>query len=233
MPTKLFSDTWTEKGLSSKFSEHSNSLAIVAGIATEEQRKHILKELIENKSRRLVPAVTFMHYVIESVFMSGQGQQAISMLKDRYRHMQQEGTETLWEEWGLTVSKKSGVFTPNGSRSVAQGENTFIAYSLTKWVLGIQLVKPGMAKVKLSCNLCGNNEIKGSMPTPKGEIKVAWKKLSNGISLDVVVPEGIKAYVNIKDMNLKKNAISMDKIVQASLGTELHIPEGRHIINFQ
>ena len=229
---KLFSDTRIEGKLSIKFTEQSNSLAIVAGIATAEQRQEIVKEFIENKSARLVPAVLFMHYLTESLFMTGHGEQALTILKDRYRHMKTEGLETLWEEWSLTASKKTGQFKPESGRSCAQGEQTFLAYSLTRWLLGIQPIQPGMSEVRLSCNLSGLPEVKGSMPCPQGLISVAWSKTKKGTCLEVDIPVGIRAFVDLNSPELMKRKISIDGNPATRIGENPEIQAGKHILYF-
>ena len=222
--------------MSAKFTEHSNSLAIVAGIATPEQEKEIVKEILENKSARLVPVVLFMHYVAEALFTSGHGNEALSLLKNRYGNMKKDGSQTLWEEWSLTVSKRTGRFEPNNKRANAQGENTFPAYSLTRWVLGIEPVKPGMAEVILSCNLCGLTEVKGAMPTPKGIFHVAWENGKKGISLEVEVPDGmfVKVDLNSEDLTEKK-MVSLDGqnfVINKLTGGTIEVPAGKHILKF-
>ena len=233
---KLFSDALVGDKMSAKFTEHSNSLAIVAGIATPEQEKEIVKEILENKSARLVPAVLFTHYVAEALFTSGHGNEALSMLKNRYGNMKKNGSQTLWEEWSLSVSKRTGRFEPNNKRANAQGENTFPAYSLTRWVLGVEPVKPGMAEVILSCNLCGLTEVKGAMPSPKGTIHVAWENGKKGISLEVEVPDGMHVKVDLNSEDIwEKKMMSLDGqnfvINKLSSGT-IEVPAGRHILKF-
>lgn len=229
---KLFSDTKIGDKQSNNFTEHSNSLAIVAGIATLEQQREIVKELIENKSARMVPAVLFMHYVTEALFMSGYGEQAIALLKDRYRHMKTEGFETLWEEWGLLVSKKSGEFRPESGRACAQAEQTFLSYSLTRWITGIQPTRPGMNEVILNCNLCGLLEVNGSMPSPHGIISVTWKKTKKDIRLEVTVPPGMRVLVDLNSLDVKNKRIVMDSNPVTHDGNYLGIPAGKHILYF-
>ncbi len=157
-------------------------------------------------------------------------------IKNRYGNMKKDGSQTLWEEWSLTVSKRTGRFEPNNKRANAQGENTFPAYSLTRWVLGVQPVKPGMAEVILSCNLCGHTEVKGAMPSPKGNIHVAWKNGKKGISLEVEVPDGMHVKVDLNSEDLReKKMMSLDGqnfvINKLSSGT-IEVPAGRHILKF-
>jgi hypothetical protein len=233
---KLFSDALVGEKMSAKFTEHSNSLAIVAGIASQEQEEEIVREFVENNSARLVPAVLFMHYITEALFMSRHGNEALSMLKNRYGNMKKDGSQTLWEEWSLSVSKRTGQFEPNLKRTNAQGENTFPAYSLTRWVLGVQPVKPGMTEVILSCNLCGLAEIEGCMPSPNGSIHVAWENSKKGISLEVEVPDGIHVKVDLNSEDIReKKMLSLDgqNFVIEMLGSgTFEIPAGKHILKF-
>jgi alpha-L-rhamnosidase len=64
---KLFRDNLLDGSLEGKYTEHSNSLAIVAGIASPDQEKEIVREFTENKSSRLVHSVLFMHYIVEAL----------------------------------------------------------------------------------------------------------------------------------------------------------------------
>lgn len=228
---KLFADAIIEGKLVPKFCEHSNSLAIVAGIATKEQQDAILREFTDNKVERLVHSTLFMHYPIEALFMSGRGREAIAMLKDRYLHMRSAG-ETLWEDWGLTVTKRTGRFAPTDGNCSIQGENTFIAHSLSGWLLGIRPTKVGMTEVLISCNFCGLNQIKGAMPSPFGNISITWKVNKKNRSLEIEIPEGITAYLDHKSLNAK-NAISFDnENLDLEPDSNILIPKGRHIIVF-
>jgi len=234
---KLFADTKMDNKLSDNFTEQSNSLAIVAGIASSEQRTEIIKEFVQNKSARLVPAVLFMHYITEALFMTGNGEQALSILKDHYRHMKMEGSETLWEEWGLMVSKKSGEFKPESGRSCAQAEQTFLTSSLTHWIAGIQPTKPGMSEVLLSCNLCDLTEVSGSMPGPQGILTVKWTQSKKGLFLEADIPEGMHTFLDLNSLGMKK-MISLDGRGDLpgdyfQKGNNLEIPAGRHILYFK
>ena len=233
---KLFSDALVGDNLSAKFTEHSNSLAIVAGIATPEQEKEIVKEILENESARLVPAVLFMHYVAEALFTSGHGNEALSMLKNRYGNMKKNGSQTLWEEWSMSVTKRTGRFEPNNRRAYAQGENAFPAYSLMRWVLGVQPVKPGMSEVLLTCNLCGLSKIKGAVPSPKGVIHMAWNKGKKEISIEVQIPEGLDVEVDLSSEDIKeKKMISLDGqefAIEKQSNGSFDIPAGKHILKF-
>lgn len=232
---KLFSDARIGNELSSTFSEQSNSLAIVAGIATTAQQNEILKEFLENKSARMVPAVLFMHYIAESLFMTGHGEEALSLLKDRYREMKHEGSGTLWEDWSLTGMRRSGRYEPNSGRCNIQAENTFLAHSLTCWLLGIQPTNPGMTEIILFCNQCGLDDLKGSMPCPQGIISIAWEKSKKNKLLEVEIPKGVKAFVDLVSLKTNKKMISLDGnsiSVSTSEGGKLELSSGKHILEF-
>ena len=233
---KLFCEAVDGERRSTKFSEHANSLAIVTGIATPEQEAEIVNEIIDNNSARLVPAVLFMHFIAEALFVSGHGKEAVSLLKSRYGSMKKDGSPTLWEEWSMSVTHRSGRFEPINRRAYAQGENAFPAYSLMRWVLGVQPVKPGLSEVVLSCNLCGLSEVEGAVPTPRGTIQMAWKKGKKAISLEVQVPEGLELKVDLTSEDLRgKKMVAMDGqnfvINELSSGT-IEVPAGRHNLKF-
>lgn len=226
---RLFSDTWTEEGLSDRFSEHAASLAIVAGIASPEQEKEIIKEIIENKSTRLVPAVLFMHYVTEALFMTGNGKAASKIMKERYEGMMRDNRTTLWEEWSLTASKRFGPIRPESARTNTQAENTFLTYSLSRWILGIRPIQPAMTELELTPPSSGIQIVKGAMPTPQGIVSVEWKHSKTGTRLEADIPEGIRAFLNVEDMNLKKKIIRIDGKERALDGNP-EIPAGRHVV---
>jgi alpha-L-rhamnosidase len=230
---KLFCDTRLNGVRSEKFSEQSNSLAIVAGIADSDQQREIVKEFVENKSARMVPAVLFMHYISEALFMSGHGNDALKLLRERYRKMYEEGSGTLWEDWGLTVTKRSGEFVIKPSICNIQAENTYLAHSLPRWLLSVVPSKPGMKEVIVTCNFCGLSDIKGSIPTPYGNISVSWKETKKGKYLQLEVPEGIRAFADLKKMGLKNETISLDGKnlnITTIPDEKLEIPRGKHTL---
>jgi hypothetical protein len=209
---KLFREVHLDGMLAGKFTEHGNSLAIVAGIASSEQQREIVKEMVQNKSARMVQAVLFMHYIAEALFVSEHGQEALVLLKDRYRHMKAAGSQTLWEEWSQTVTYRSGEFVPSSHITVSQAENTFICYTLSKWLLGITPSKPGMQEVVISFNNFELPVISGSFPTPKGNIEAAWFTTKKGVTLELTVPDGISAVLDLNSLGKYRKTILLDEI---------------------
>jgi len=230
---KLFRDNLLNGSLEGKYTEHSNSLAIVAGIATPVQEKEMVKEFVENKSSRLVHSVIFMHYVVEALFKAGQGEAALALVKDRYMHMNIEGSATLWEEWGMTVSYRTGKFEPNSSRTVSQAENTYLSYSFSNWLLGIHPSKPGLAEIIIKPNMSGLHEINGIMPGPKGSIPVKWIKTKKGMELEIEVPEGVVALLDLNTSGLKTVLLNGKNMTESvSSKKYLNIPGGKHKVEF-
>jgi hypothetical protein len=229
---KLFRDVLINGKLTGKYTEHSNSLAIVAGIATKEQQQSIVWEMTENRSERLVQAVLFMHYISEALFMSGEGQAAANMLKDRYRHMKEEGSQTLWEEWAQTVTFRRGSFETSSHITVSQAENTFQTYTLSKWMLGVHPTEPGMEEVLIAANMCGIQEVKGTMPTPRGDINVHWNQTRKGLILEIEIPEGVKASLDLDSILKKRKIVMNGKEVTLTFTNQPEITTGNHRIEF-
>jgi alpha-L-rhamnosidase len=226
---KLFRDNILNGNQDGKFTEHSNSLAIVAGIASPVQEKEIVKEFVENKSSRLVHSVIFMHYIVEALFKAGHGEAALALVKDRYMHMNIEGSSTLWEEWGMTVSFRTGKFEPNSSRTVSQAENTFISYSLSNWLLGIHPSQPGLAEITIKPNMGGLQEISGVMPSPKGNIPVKWIKTKKGMTLEIEIPDGMDGLLDMNEIGSKTLLLDGKNMGEPTgNGKYMRIPVGKH-----
>jgi alpha-L-rhamnosidase len=233
---KLFSDVRLDGKRSRTFSEQSNSLAIVAGLATPGQQREIVRALVAPQSRRLVPAVLFMHYVVEALFLAGEGEAALALLKDRYRHMQEAGSQTLWEDWGQTVTFRTGRFEPIGHVTVSQAENTYVSASLSKWLLGIRPTQPGLREVVLMPNLCGLQEIAGRLPSPHGSLGVRWKRTGTGWRLEAEIPAGVRGLLDLSAIPAGTKTLHLDGRPAEAAPTPHHyvpVPTGKHLLELR
>ena len=65
-----------------------------------------------------------------------------------------------------------------------------------KYVLGINIVKPGYAAVYISPNLCELEWAKGSLPTPHGKIEITIQNNNNKTAINMKAPKGIQVSVD-------------------------------------
>jgi hypothetical protein len=98
-----------------------------------------------------------------------------------------DGDTTTWE----TFSEWNGPVWPTRSRC-----HPFASYAakyLVRYLLGIESLAPGLAKVRVNPRPPeGMNRCSGSIPTPRGLIRVGWERRDGEIEVSVEIPAGIE-----------------------------------------
>jgi hypothetical protein len=195
----LFADGRISGELSSRLSEQTNALALACGLATPEQAKSIAAKIASLEDRELVRSTPlFMYWVAEGLFRAGYGKEALVILKTRFRHMLDAGLGTLWEEWSLTASYRSGEWQPQ-SRSTAQAEASFPPYTFMRWLLGVEPVAPGWSETLIHVPQAGVKRVSGTVPLPDGMLTLKW---TDGC-LKVTVPPGPRVALALDGMAAK------------------------------
>ncbi len=168
---KMFADT--PGGV--EFSQHVNALAILADVSTGAEAKDLIERIIADKS--LVQcSIYFRHYLHSALNKAGAGDRYLDQLGP-WRNMLAAGL-TTWAE------------TEDPSRSDCHAWGASPNYELFRTVLGIDSKSPGFRRVAIRPFLGKLTSAAGSIPHPKGEIRV--KLALNGKQLDAEVhlPEG-------------------------------------------
>lgn len=171
----LFSD----RAEQDNYSQHSNALAIICGLAEGERAREIGRKLVEDKT--LGPAsVYFKFYLHEALVKAGYGDDYMKWL-DVWRENIAMGMTT----WGETSDI-------SGTRSDCHAWGASPNIEFFRTILGIDSAAPGFRKVIIAPHLGELKEIGGTMPHPDGEISVEYKrKGKNGIKVVVILPEGV------------------------------------------
>ncbi|MCP1381291.1 alpha-L-rhamnosidase-related protein [Runella salmonicolor] len=159
---KLFADR-EEKD---EFSQHTNSLAILTGLASSEEAKQIAQSLLTNN--QLAPAsIYFKYYLHQALIKAGKGNDYLKWL-DKWRENIQMGL-TTWAETSDVDKTRSDCH--------AWGSSPNIEFYRT--ILGIDSDGLAFSKVKITPHLGQMTNINGTMPHPKGNISASYK-LENG-----------------------------------------------------
>lgn len=159
---KLFADR-EEKD---EFSQHTNSLAILTGLTTNEEAKQIAHSLLTNN--QLAPAsIYFKYYLHQALIKAGKGNDYLKWL-DKWRENIQMGL-TTWAETSDVDKTRSDCH--------AWGSSPNIEFYRT--ILGIDSDGLAFSKVKIEPHLGLLTDISGAMPHPKGSISASYK-LENG-----------------------------------------------------
>jgi alpha-L-rhamnosidase len=194
---QLFADAMVDGQCSSLFSEHAQAMALAMKIATPEQSAALAGRVLESGTGNFIkyddgmtmvtPAMSY--FLHAGLCETGYTDESLDLLYERFAHMlEPQKNGTLWEEWWLDGTGRSGSFRPfPQGRSDAQTESSFPPALFTRYLLGIEPVEPGMRKVLIH-PVSSKLECKGAIPTPSGLLEVEWK----GSEVAVKAPDGIE-----------------------------------------
>ena len=122
------------------------------------------------------------------------------------------GATTFWEDFNLDwLPEAAGIdeLVPEGKKDI-HGDFGAYCYKgfrhslchgwasgptawLSRHVLGVEIVEPGCAKVRITPHLGDLEWAEGAFPTPFGPIRVRHERLSDGrIDTTVDAPDGVK-----------------------------------------
>jgi hypothetical protein len=168
--------------------QDGNSLSIVSGAVNSTRAKSILDYLAANNARpygnsfydndvlsagfsqRVYAFISY--FELEARFMSGSADSALEEIRRLYGWMSTHDPEiTVWEGIGNNGEPYEGSFT-----SMSHGWSTGIVPALTNYVLGVKPTGPGFESWSIKPMPGDLDWARGVIPTPKGPIRVDWKR---------------------------------------------------------
>ena len=169
---QLYADTPAKKS----FSQHTNVLAILAGVAEGEAARALVGRVLTEPG--LVPcSIYFRHYVHAALNRTGEGDRLLDQLAP-WRRMLALGL-TTWAE------------KEDPSRSECHAWGASPNFELLRTVLGVDSAAPGFRRVRIRPFLGRLTRVSGSVPHPKGEVAVSLKRDGEALEADVRLPEGV------------------------------------------
>lgn len=167
---------------------HANLFPLAFGLVPKEKRAHVAEWLAQQGMKCSVYAA---QYLLEGLFENGQSKAALEEMEapgDRsWRHMVESGTTITWEAWDQR-------YKPNQDWNHAWGAAP--ANLLPRFVLGVQSSKPGWSEAEIEPHPGGLRFANGTVPTPRGTIRVSWKA-APAFTLSAVLPPGVQAKVRL------------------------------------
>lgn len=236
---QLFADAYIDGERSNQFSEHANAMALACKIATPIQADLVAKQLLtkdnhnfikrENGMTMVSPAMSyFLHRGLADY---GYEEASLKLLNERFGKMLNTNTnKTLWEEWWLDGTGRTGKFQER-TRSDAQTESAFPPALFAKYLLGIEVTKPGMKEIIISKPNTTLKQVSGKIPTPNGIISVKWLFHSK-MELSLEIPENIKVKIDIFSLKNDLNQVILNGEPIESNSHYTIIEKGTHRITF-
>jgi hypothetical protein len=188
------------------YPQDGNAFAVLAGVASHDQAKKALAYLSAHNAygygnsiadnrvwdgypwgihadRRVYPFMSF--FEVAARFRVREDASALDLIRRCWGYMVQNGPGTTWETIG-----------PYGGGPVhgswAHGWSSGAAPALTGYVLGVSPTSPGFATFVVDPRPSGLKWARGVVPTPHGDIRVAWRMDGNRLSLGVSAPRGLR-----------------------------------------
>jgi hypothetical protein len=168
-------------------SRHVNTHAVLFDVADAARRQRIAERLFTDPAVRDT-TFYFAHYLHQAAVKLGQRQRLLDDMA-RWKIMLDQGTSTWWE-------------TPTNTRSECHAWSAAPTCEFMQEILGVRPVAPGFARVKIEPFVAHLAWARGTVPTPKGDLKIQWKRPTEGearIELEVDLPAGVAAEVILPD----------------------------------
>ncbi|MEN8255658.1 MAG: alpha-L-rhamnosidase C-terminal domain-containing protein [Verrucomicrobiota bacterium] len=182
---------------------HSNMFALAFSLVPEERRKPVVSFV---KSRGMACSVYGAQFLLESLYLNGEGRYALGLLTARHDrgwwNMMQVGSSMTTEAWDL---KYKGNLDWNHAWGAAP------ANIIPRFLLGIRPLEPGFGKVLIQPQPGSLERVSGTIPTIRGSIGVALENDGeHRFALKVDIPGTMAAKVGLPHYDGKASTLFVD-----------------------
>jgi len=186
---QLFSDGIQADTLLDSYYPISSVMPYLAGVTTQNQHASIFDyitdtlQFIGTKERQRVTTPYGGFYVLGALYEQGLPAVAERHIRQNWSEMVFYHNDTAWENFG-----RNGMFTLSHAWSAAP------TYYMTTQILGIELGWPKLAdpdKLIIAPQVEDIHWAKGTVPHPKGLIKIHWEDKGDVLWMECEVPAGV------------------------------------------
>jgi hypothetical protein len=188
-----FGDRWQE-----------NAMAIYSGVADDAQKAAIFDRVFSHLYPvELMITPYYNNYTIFAMAQSGHPKAALDFIRWYWGGMIDEGATSFWEGYDPRWPKKEfhkHLQADNGMGyfvSLSHGWSAGAASWLTEELLGVSPTAGGYRKARIQPYLGDLDWAKGDVPTPRGPIRVSYRKEGGQWHADVTLPAGTEAVVTL------------------------------------
>ncbi|MDZ7290842.1 MAG: glycoside hydrolase family 78 protein [candidate division KSB1 bacterium] len=175
--------------LGKTLSQQTQSVALVSQVAKDDRAQKARADMLAPPAGYVrAGSPFFKFFLLEALIREENTLAVLTEIRDKWGFMIDHGATTFWEMW-------SG---PKGrlTRSYCHGWSAAPTFFLSTYVLGVQPLTPGFARTRIAPHPGDLRWAQGSVPTPKGEIHVAWENPEAGeFTLKVKAPRDIEIEV--------------------------------------
>ena len=179
------------------------ALAITFGLLDEPQLSKAgqrLVELVEQNGYRIATGFAGTPYISDALTQTGHLDVAYMILLERdcpsWLYPVSMGATTIWERWDSMLP--DGTINPGEMTSFNHYALGAVADWMHRVVGGLSPAEPGYARVRIAPRPGGDLRWAAtSLETPHGRVAVRWEITDDGLRLDVDVPEGVEADLDL------------------------------------
>ena len=174
------------------FSPHVNLLAVLYDLAPPERSAAIVQKVLLDRPLNTQP--WFMHWVFPAIDHAGLFDGCGTAQLRRWQIVPE--TQSFREMWS------SGDF--------SHGWCSTPLVQMSARILGVTPASPGFKTIAIRPEVCDLQWAQGRVPTPPGDVTVAWQFGTNRLDLDVIVPAGTTAQVTVPVDRFESPVITLD-----------------------
>jgi hypothetical protein len=167
-------------------SQQTNTVVFLCDCATA-RRMGIIENYIATCPADFVKAGSpfMMFFTFEALARSGNFENILKLIRKHWGFMLNRGATTCWEMFPGFYS--DGRWT----RSHCHAWSAAPTYFLSAYQLGIVPEEAGFRRVRIEPKPAGLKWVKGTTPTPHGEIKVSWENKKCVFRIGVSLPDNV------------------------------------------
>jgi alpha-L-rhamnosidase len=159
-----------------RFSQHASLLAVLEDAVPPEDQKRVMEQVLNDKTLSQA-TFYFRYYLHRAMKKAGLGDEYVRQLQP-WRDMLALGL-TTWAE------------NPEPARSDCHAWSAHPSFDLLATVAGIEPAAPGFQKVRIEPHLGPLTSVDASLPHPRGDIVVSYRRNAGGWNAHVKLPSGL------------------------------------------
>jgi hypothetical protein len=175
------------------FSPHVNLLAVLYDLAPKARQQAIVERVLAAEET-LNTQPWFMYWVFLAIEHAGLFERhGMSQIRRWKIVPETQSFREMWNDGDLSHGWCSSPLVQMSAR-----------------VLGVTAGSPGFKTIAIRPVLCDLTWAKGTVPTPQGDVAVAWVRGDGCLQLDVTIPAGAEADVVVPVAGFSHPAVTLD-----------------------
>ena len=163
-------------------SQHAQIFAILTGTVELAEGARLIGAALDDPARFATCSIAMYFYLFRALEATG--------LYER--------SDRLWDLWRSMLDRHLTTCVENDTseRSDCHAWGALALFELPATVLGVRPAAPGFARIEVRPRPAALTSASGTVATPRGPVRVAWKKRSDGtLAISCEGPEGVPVTV--------------------------------------